>query len=97
VFNNTRDLPDAGWPAAEVPETVHRHPMAMPGTLGRLGLTDQEVDDIVSFLGTLTDGINPRGQDRDAKASTVPRSPQVPRSSLWGVLPRPPGCPGGPW
>jgi len=56
VFNNTRDLPEAGWPAAEVPETVHRHPMAMPGTLGRLGLNDQEIDDIVAFLMTLTDG-----------------------------------------
>jgi cytochrome c peroxidase len=28
----------------------------MPGTLGQLGLTDAEVDDIVAFLGTLTDG-----------------------------------------
>lgn len=56
VFNNTRDLPEAGWPPAEVPETVHRHPMAMPGTLGRLGLNEQEIDDIVAFLMTLTDG-----------------------------------------
>jgi cytochrome c peroxidase len=59
VFNNTRDLPEAGWPEAEVPETVHRHPMAMPGTLGRLGLSDQEIDDIVVFLHTLTDGYVP--------------------------------------
>jgi len=59
VFNNTRDLPEAGWAPAEVPETVHRHPMAMPGTLGRLGLNDQEIDDIVSFLQTLTDGYRP--------------------------------------
>jgi cytochrome c peroxidase len=59
VFNNTRDLPEAVWPEAEVPETVHRHPMAMPGTLGRLGLTDQEIDDIVAFLNTLTDGYVP--------------------------------------
>jgi cytochrome c peroxidase len=59
VFNNTRDLPEANWPAAEVSETVHRHPMAMPGTLGRLGLNDQEIDDIVSFLQTLTDGYRP--------------------------------------
>ena len=56
VFNNTRDLPEANWPEPEVPETVHRHPMAMPGTLGRLGLNDQEIDDIVAFLHTLTDG-----------------------------------------
>jgi cytochrome c peroxidase len=59
VFNNTRDLPTANWPEAEVPETVHRHPMSMPGTLGRLGLTDQEIDDIVAFLNTLTDGYLP--------------------------------------
>jgi cytochrome c peroxidase len=59
VFNNTRDLPGAGFPPAEVPETVHRHPMAMPGTLGRLGLNDQEIDDIVAFLQTLTDGYGP--------------------------------------
>lgn len=60
-FNNTRDLPEFGWPEAEVPETVHRHPMAMPNTLGRLGLTDQEIDDIVAFLHTLTDGYTPEG------------------------------------
>lgn len=59
VFNNTRDLPDAGWPEPEVAENVHRHPMEMPGTLGRLGLTDQEIDDIVAFLETLTDGYVP--------------------------------------
>jgi cytochrome c peroxidase len=59
VFNNTRDLPEAGWPEAEVPETVHRHPMTMPGTLGRLGLNDQEIEDIVAFLNTLTDGYAP--------------------------------------
>jgi cytochrome c peroxidase len=59
VFNNTRDLAGADWPEAEVPETVHRHPMAMPGTLGRLGLNDQEIDDIVAFLNTLTDGYLP--------------------------------------
>ena len=59
VFNNTRDLPEANWPEAEVPETVHRHPISMPGTLGRLGLYDQEIDDIVAFLFTLTDGFIP--------------------------------------
>jgi cytochrome c peroxidase len=61
-FNNTRDLPDAGWPEPEVAENVHRHPMVvpgMPGTLGRLGLTDAEIDDLVAFLNTLTDGYQP--------------------------------------
>ncbi len=38
------------WPAPEVAESVNRD------ELGNLGLTGQEVDDIVAFLGTLTDG-----------------------------------------
>ena len=61
VFNNTRDEKTANWPAPEVPENVHRHmPMpdgsCMPNKFGCLKLTDDEVDAIVSFLGTLTDG-----------------------------------------
>lgn len=56
-FNNTRDVAD--WPPPEVPENVHRHMPPMPGTFGQLGLTDQEVDDIVAFLETLTDGYQP--------------------------------------
>jgi cytochrome c peroxidase len=59
-FNNTRDVPGgnsgADWPAPEVAENVHRHMPPMPGFFGQLGLTDQEVDDIVAFLETLTDG-----------------------------------------
>lgn len=46
-FYNTRDV--RAWPAPEVPATVNRE------ELGNLGLTNQEVDDIVSFLNTLTD------------------------------------------
>jgi cytochrome c peroxidase len=40
---------------------AHGHrPMAVEeGTFGRLGLTDQEVDDVVAFLETLTDGYRP--------------------------------------
>jgi len=38
------------WPAAEVEETVNHD------ELGHLGLTDQEIDDIVAFLKILTDG-----------------------------------------
>jgi cytochrome c peroxidase len=41
------------WPAPEVPETVNRE------ELGHLGLSDQEIDDIVAFLQTLTDGWQP--------------------------------------
>lgn len=56
MFNNTRDVPGAGWPPPEVPQNVHRHMPMEPGFFGMLGLTDQEVDDIVAFLRTLTDG-----------------------------------------
>ena len=59
MFNNTRDVPGANWPAPEVPQNVHRHMPPMPRTFGQLGLTDQQVDDIVAFLQTLTDGFKP--------------------------------------
>ncbi len=55
-FNNTRDVPGAGWPAAETAQNVHRHLPPMQGTFGQLGLSDREIDDIVAFLQTLTDG-----------------------------------------
>lgn len=48
AFYNTRDV--AGWPAPEVAENVNTE------ELGNLGLTNQEVDDVVSFLRTLSDG-----------------------------------------
>jgi len=59
MFNNTRDVPGAGWPVPEVPQNVHRHTPPMPRTFGQLGLADQQVDDIVAFLHTLTDGFKP--------------------------------------
>ena len=67
-FYNTRDvknvcqsawvteeqaLKNRCWPAAEVAANVNHD------ELGDLGLTDQEVDDIVAFLRTLTDGYGP--------------------------------------
>ncbi len=52
VFYNTRDI--GPWPAPEVPRNVNRE------ELGDLGLTEQEVDDIVAFLRTLTDGYEPQ-------------------------------------
>ena len=48
VFYNTRDV--GPWPAPEVSQNVNREES------GNLGLTEQEVDDIVAFLRTLTDG-----------------------------------------
>ena len=49
-FYNTRDV--AEWPTPEVSETVNME------ELGNLGLTNQELEDIVAFLKTLTDGWN---------------------------------------
>lgn len=67
-FYNTRDIkprcanpftPEAQalregcWPEPEVAENVNR------SELGALGLSEQEVDDLVAFLKTLTDGFQP--------------------------------------
>jgi cytochrome c peroxidase len=49
-FYNTRDLPGAGWDPPEVSENVNTD------ELGNLGLTTEEVDAIVAFMETLTDG-----------------------------------------
>jgi cytochrome c peroxidase len=49
-FYNTRDVPAAGWPEGEVPETVNHD------ELGNLGMSDAEENDLVEFLKTLTDG-----------------------------------------
>ncbi len=47
-FYNTRDV--GMWPPPEYPENVNTD------ELGNLGLTDSDVDDIVAFMMTLTDG-----------------------------------------
>ena len=52
-FYNTRDDPNANWPAPEVAQTVN------VGELGNLGLTAEEVTAIVAFMNTLTDGYEP--------------------------------------
>ena len=51
AFYNTRDI--APWPPPEVAENVNDIEM------GDLGLTNQEMEDIVAFLLTLTDGWEP--------------------------------------
>jgi cytochrome c peroxidase len=50
VFYNTRDV--GPWAPPEVRANVNNE------ELGDLGLTEQEVDDIVAFMQTLTDGYN---------------------------------------
>lgn len=52
-FYNTRDLPGAGWPPAEVAETVNTD------ELGDLGLDAGEEAALVAFLRTLSDGYLP--------------------------------------
>ncbi len=51
MFYSTRDV--GPWPAPEVPETVNRE------ELGNLKLTAAEIDDIVAFMLTLSDGYRP--------------------------------------
>ncbi len=52
-FYNSRDV--APWPAPEVPTNVNRD------ELGDLGLTPREMESIVAFLKTLTDGYRSGG------------------------------------
>jgi cytochrome c peroxidase len=52
-FYNTRDVPNAGWPAPEVPMNVN------DDELGDLGLTAEEEAAIVAFMKTLSDGYMP--------------------------------------
>jgi len=56
AFYNTRDL--AEWPAPEVSENVNME------ELGKLGLTNQELEDLIAFLRTLTDGWNKSDSNR---------------------------------
>lgn len=58
------------WPASEVNANVNRD------ELGRLGLTGQEVDDIVAFMRILTDGYRrpaPGKSGSRARPSDIPR------------------------
>lgn len=52
-FYNTRDALPLMWPEPEVPQNVNID------ELGNLGLTDEEEDAIVAFMGTLSDGYRP--------------------------------------
>jgi cytochrome c peroxidase len=59
AFYNTRDI--GPWPAPEVAANVNRE------ELGNLGLSEQEIGDIVVFLHTLTDNYLVTGKDRFRK------------------------------
>jgi cytochrome c peroxidase len=49
-FYNTRDVPGAGWPEPEVPYNLET------ATMGDLGLTSTQENQIIAFLLTLSDG-----------------------------------------
>lgn len=51
-FYNNRDSDSLKFGPAEIPRNVNKE------ELGNLGLTDQEMDDIVAFMKTLSDGYN---------------------------------------
>jgi cytochrome c peroxidase len=89
-FYNTRDVyaqhvPSGHCPAGTV-EKVTCWPMPEDPnnenmTIGRLGLTDAEEDDLVAFLQTLTDGfVQPASASSRTPASTV-RKPATPPKS----------------
>jgi cytochrome c peroxidase len=81
-FYNTRDMacptpndPNAKktcWPAPEVSQNEDR-------TVGELGLSDQDEDDIVAFLKTLTDDYTTTGP---AVANTIQQNIRAMRESL---------------
>lgn len=48
-FHNSRDVEAAGWPAPEISENLNTT------DVGNMGLTPEQIDDIVAFLGSLTD------------------------------------------
>jgi len=56
VFYNSRDI--GPWPAPEVTVNVNRE------ELGDLGLSEEEMADIIAFLHTLTDGYAAVGKSR---------------------------------
>lgn len=62
-FYNSRDVAGANWPKPEVDENLNT------AEVGNLGLTDQEIDALVAFMGTLTDGYLPPNPREGAVAA----------------------------
>jgi len=85
-FYNTRDV--ASWPPPEVAENVNTD------ELGNLGLTKKEVNAIVAFMGTLSDGWMPKKKSSAEIMVTAPSArllvgpnPFNPMTRLSYVLP----------
>ncbi len=104
-FYNTRDVyafnvtsghcPDGTiekvncWPRPEVPNNIDM-------TTGRLGLTDQEEDQVVAFLQTLTDGFTRPYPNRDTFTGTCMSGGSASTQGNESLIPTPqplPTCP----
>ncbi|WP_010583510.1 cytochrome-c peroxidase [Schlesneria paludicola] len=75
-FYNKRDQDPDHFPPADVPETVNHK------ELGNLGLTDEEEDDLIAFLGTLSDISIPR----ETPEPFQPMQPLFTKQAYRGVL-----------
>ena len=60
------------WPPPEVPQNIDK-------TMGNLGLTEAEEDQLVAFLKTLTDGYTRPYTDFDSFKGVIPK-PQAPEA-----------------
>jgi cytochrome c peroxidase len=75
-FYNDRDVPSAGWSASEVDAGKNTTDM------GNLGLSDADIDDLVAFLLTLTDGFVPdtaahEAEPNDTRQNATPLTADV--------------------
>ena len=71
-FYNVRDLKPPRWPKTDYPETVNHDDM------GDLGLTEQEIDELLAFLKTLSD----RSLLNKSKKKLFPSAPASVPSTL---------------
>jgi cytochrome c peroxidase len=75
-FYNTRDV-DPSWPDPEYAYNINTD------ELGDLGLTDEEVDAIVAFMGTLSDGFDP------TKSAHVDEGSSLKEAAINALYPNP--------
>ena len=69
-FYNSRDVPASLWPKPEVEENLNTD------EVGNLGLSNDEIDALVAFIGTLTDGYLPPNT-REGAMALRPSAPTV--------------------
>ncbi len=71
------------WPRPEVPATIDM-------TIGKLGLTDQEEDQIVAFMKTLTDGFTRPYPNRDTYTGSCKTGGSAKTQGNESLIPTPP-------